>query len=51
MGGFDRAGVDADFFPDGRWRSFLVVNVGYPAAEAWRERLPRLDFEEAVVEV
>ena len=42
MGGFDRAGVDADFFPDGRYRSLLVVNIGRPGPDAWRERLPRL---------
>lgn len=44
IGGFDRAGVDGEFFDDGRWRSLLVINVGYPSAESYRERLPRLDF-------
>ena len=49
MGGFDRAGVDAAFFPDGRLRSFLVVNLGRPAAEgAPRARAPRLDYDEVV---
>lgn len=42
MGGFDRAGVDADFFPDGRYQSLLVVNIGHPGENAWFERLPRL---------
>jgi 3-hydroxypropanoate dehydrogenase len=43
MGGFDRAGVDAEFFGDGRWRSILVVNIGYPAVEnAHYPRQPRL---------
>ncbi|MDT5036246.1 MAG: 3-hydroxypropanoate dehydrogenase, partial [Micromonosporaceae bacterium] len=28
MAGFDPAGVDAEFFPDGRLRSLLVVNIG-----------------------
>ena len=47
MAGFDKAGVDAAFFPDGRHRSFLVVNVGTPAAEgAWFDRSPRLDYDE-----
>lgn len=43
MAGFDRAGVDAEFFPDGRWRSRLVVNIGHPGESPWFDRLPRLD--------
>ncbi len=47
MAGFDKAGVDAEFFPDGRRRSFLVVNIGVPAAEgAWFDRSPRLVYDE-----
>lgn len=48
MLGFDKAGVDAEFFADGRWKSILVVNAGKPGPDAWRERLPRLDASEAV---
>jgi 3-hydroxypropanoate dehydrogenase len=48
MAGFDAAGLDAEFFPDGRWRSVLVVNIGQPAEHAWHERLPRLDNPTAV---
>jgi 3-hydroxypropanoate dehydrogenase len=48
MGGFDRAGVDADFFPDGRQRSFLVVNIGHPAADGQFPRSPRLPYERVV---
>ncbi|MCU0301059.1 MAG: malonic semialdehyde reductase [Candidatus Nanopelagicales bacterium] len=48
MGGFDRAGVDADFFPDGRQRSFLVVNIGHPAPDGTFPRNPRLPFERVV---
>ncbi len=48
MAGFDAAGVDADFFPDGRWRSILVVNIGHPGTDPWFERLPRLDDEDTV---
>ena len=48
MGGFDADGVAADFFPDGRHRALLVVNIGHPAASAFRPRLPRLDFDEVV---
>ncbi len=48
MAGFDAAGLDADFFPDGRWRSILVVNIGHPGVDPWFERLPRLDDEDTV---
>lgn len=51
MGGFDHAGVDAEFFPDGRQRALLVVNIGHPAEDAWLGRLPRLDYERVVTEV
>jgi 3-hydroxypropanoate dehydrogenase len=43
MAGFDAAGVDAEFFPDGRFRSILVVNIGHPGKDPWFGRLPRLD--------
>jgi len=48
MGGFDAAGVDAEFFSGGRWRSLLVVNIGKPGENPWFDRLPRLDYEQAV---
>jgi 3-hydroxypropanoate dehydrogenase len=48
MGGFDKAGLDADFFPDGRQRSFLVVNIGHPAADGQFPRSPRLPYERVV---
>jgi 3-hydroxypropanoate dehydrogenase len=48
MGGFDTAGVDAEFFPDGRYRSILVVNIGHPGENPWFPRLPRLDHEDVV---
>ncbi len=51
MGGFDAAGVDAEFFPDGRHRSLLVVNLGRPAENAWMDRLPRLAHEQVVTTV
>jgi 3-hydroxypropanoate dehydrogenase len=44
MGGFDRDGVDREFFPDGAWRSLVVINIGLPAADGYRERLPRLEL-------
>jgi len=48
MGGFDAAGVDAEFFADGRLRSFVVVNIGKPGTDAWMDRLPRLDHDDVV---
>jgi 3-hydroxypropanoate dehydrogenase len=47
MGGFDRAQVDAAFFPDGRWKSNFLLNLGYGDPAALRPRAPRLDFDEA----
>jgi 3-hydroxypropanoate dehydrogenase len=48
MAGFDAAGVDAEFFPDGRLSALLVVNIGTPGENPWFDRLPRLDYEQAV---
>jgi 3-hydroxypropanoate dehydrogenase len=48
MAGFDSAGVDAEFFPDGRWRSILVVNIGHPGTDPWFDRLPRLDHSDVI---
>jgi 3-hydroxypropanoate dehydrogenase len=49
MGGFDHDGVDRAFFPDGRWRSLLLVNIGHPGDDAFRPRMPRLPFDQAAV--
>lgn len=48
MTGFDAAGVDAEFFADNSWKSLVAINVGKPGAQAWLERLPRLDFDDVV---
>jgi 3-hydroxypropanoate dehydrogenase len=47
MGGFDRARVDAVFFPDGQWKSNFLMNLGYGDPAQLRPRGPRLDFDEA----
>ena len=47
MSGFDNAKVDAEFFPDGRWKSNFLCNMGYGDSGALYPRLPRLSFEEA----
>lgn len=48
MAGFDRAGVDEEFFAATTWRSTLVVNIGHPGVDPWFDRLPRLDDETAL---
>jgi 3-hydroxypropanoate dehydrogenase len=48
MAGFDAEALDADFFPDGRWKSILVVNIGHPGEDPWFDRLPRLDHDEVI---
>jgi 3-hydroxypropanoate dehydrogenase len=50
MGGFDAAGVDADFFEGTTLKSLVVVNIGRPAENAWFDRLPRLEHDEVVLE-
>ncbi|HEY4055389.1 MAG TPA: malonic semialdehyde reductase [Kofleriaceae bacterium] len=47
MGGFDRGVADAAFFPDGAWRSILLLSVGHGDPEKLRPRMPRLAFETA----
>lgn len=48
MGGFDRAGVDAEFLGGTAQKSFLVVNIGQAADAGTFPRQPRLDHDEAV---
>jgi len=47
IGGFDHAKVDAEFFPDGRWRSNFILNLGYGNPSGLHPRNPRLTFDEA----
>ena len=47
IGGFDSAKVDAEFFPDSKWRSNFLVNLGYGDPAGLFPRSPRLDFDEA----
>ncbi|MFG2209987.1 malonic semialdehyde reductase [Streptomyces sp. NPDC048638] len=51
MTGFDFTGVDKEFFGDGKQKSFLVINVGKPGADAFSPRSPRLTFEDAATTV
>ncbi|MDR2461145.1 MAG: malonic semialdehyde reductase [Deltaproteobacteria bacterium] len=45
MSGFDNAKVDAEFFPDGRFKSNFLINVGYGLEGGYYPRGPRLSFE------
>lgn len=51
MSGFNNARVDEIFFPDGRWKSNFLINLGYGDPDKLYPRGPRLDFEEACVVV
>ncbi len=46
MSGFDNAKVDAAFFPDGRYKSNFLCNIGYGDHSKLFERNPRLSFDE-----
>lgn len=46
MGGFDREGVDREFFPDGKTKSNFLINLGYGLPEKLHPRQPRFAFEE-----
>ena len=47
IGGFDRAKVDAEFFPDGRWKANFLINLGYGDPAGLHPRNPRLAFDDA----
>jgi 3-hydroxypropanoate dehydrogenase len=46
MSGFDNAKVDAAFFPEGRFKSNFLVNLGYGDRTKLFPRNPRLTFEQ-----
>jgi len=46
MSGFDNAKVDAEFFPDDRFRSNFLLNIGYGERPHPYPRPPRLAFPE-----
>jgi 3-hydroxypropanoate dehydrogenase len=47
MAGFDADKVDAEFFPDGKWKSIFLLNLGHGDQSKLHPRAPRLDFDEA----
>jgi len=46
MSGFDAEKVNAEFFPDGKWKANFLCNLGYGDSEKLFPRLPRLEFDE-----
>jgi 3-hydroxypropanoate dehydrogenase len=46
MTGFDRAKVDAEFFPEGHVKSNVLVNIGHGDGENLFPRSPRFDFDQ-----
>src|SRR5438445_8301063 len=49
MSGFDADKLNAQFFPDGKWKVNLICNLGYGNPNKLHTRNPRLNFEEASV--
>jgi 3-hydroxypropanoate dehydrogenase len=47
MSGFDANKVNAEFFPEGKWRVNFLCNLGYGDQSKLLPRNPRLEFEEA----
>jgi 3-hydroxypropanoate dehydrogenase len=47
MSGFDNAKLDAEFFPDGKWKSNFLCSLGRGDPSKIFARSPRLAFEEA----
>jgi 3-hydroxypropanoate dehydrogenase len=46
MTGFDNAKLDAEFFPDGRFKSNVLINIGFGDHTKLFPRSPRFAFEE-----
>lgn len=47
MSGFNPGKVNAEFFPDGKWKVNFLCNLGYGDRSKLPPRNPRLKFEEA----
>ncbi len=47
MSGFDNAALDREFFPDGRFKSNFLCNLGYGDPAKLYPRSPRLEFASA----
>ena len=47
MSGFSPEKVNAEFFPDGKWKANFLCNLGHGDGSKMPPRAPRLDFDEA----
>jgi 3-hydroxypropanoate dehydrogenase len=47
MSGFNNQKADDEFFPEGRWKSNFLINLGYWDGTPPRPRTPRLAFDVA----
>jgi len=48
MTGYDAAALERELFPEGDRSLLAVVNIGRPGPDAFRDRLPRLAYEQVV---
>ncbi|GHG52625.1 putative NADH dehydrogenase/NAD(P)H nitroreductase [Sinomonas cellulolyticus] len=48
MTGADFSAIDAEFFPQGGRKSFLVVNIGQPGEDAWGPAKTKFAYEDVV---
>jgi 3-hydroxypropanoate dehydrogenase len=46
MGGFDAAKVEAEFFPEGKIKANVIINIGYGDDHKLFPRNPRLTFDQ-----
>jgi len=51
MTGYDADALNASFFADSQLKVLAVVNIGRPGPDAYRDRGPRLDFDEVFTTV
>jgi len=51
MSGFNARSLDMEFFPDGRWKSNFLCAIGYGSSDNLYPRNPRLEFNEACLEL
>jgi len=49
MSGFDPDKLNAEFFPDGKWKVNFLCNLGYGDQRKLYPRNPRLEFDEVAV--
>lgn len=51
MSGFNKQSLEAEFFPDGRWKANFLCNIGYGTDDLLFPRNPRLRFEQACLDL